>query len=181
MTTWVALLRGINVGGRNRLPMADLKQIFADLGCEKVNTYIQSGNVIFVATIGSANRFCGRVAAAIDADFGFRPDVHLVTGKEFEKAITSNPFPNAVEDPKSLHVAFLDDVPDDEHVDRAKELLAPSESCELIGRHLYLHAPDGIARSKFAARMEKTLGVGATARNWRSTMKIMAIAADIAD
>ena len=174
-------MRGINVGGRNRLPMADLRRIFSDAGCNSVNTYIQSGNVVFSATVKSTDRFTGRIAAAIEADFGFRPGVQLLTAKELEQAIANNPFSNAVDDPKSLHVAFLDEVPADESVQRAKELLAPSESCDLIGRNLYLHAPDGIARSKFAARMEKTLGVGATARNWRSTTKIAALAADVVD
>ena len=181
MATWIALLRGINVGGRNRLPMADLRRIFADAGCRNVNTYIQSGNVVFSATIKSTDRFAGGIAAAIEAEFGFRPGVHLLTAAQLEQSIANNPFSNAVDDPKSLHVAFLDQVPDHDNVQKAKELLAPSESCELIGRNLFLHAPDGIARSKFAAQMEKTLGVGVTGRNWRSTTKIAAIAADMAD
>ncbi len=173
-------MRGINVGGRKRLPMADLRRIFTDAGCRSVNTYIQSGNVVFSATIRSTDRFARRIAAAIEAEFRFRPGIQLLTSNQLEQAIAENPFANAVDDPKSLHVAFLDEVPGNDSVQRAKNLLAPSESCDLVGRNLYLHAPNGIARSKFAAQMEKTLGVGVTARNWRSTTKIAALAADVA-
>ncbi len=161
--------------------MADLRRIFTDAGCNNVNTYIQSGNVVFSATIKSTDRFAGGVAAAIEAEFGFRPAIQLLTGKQLEQAIANNPFSDAVGNPKSLHVAFLAEAPGHENVQRAKKLLAPSESCDLIGRNLYLHAPDGIARSKFAAQLEKTLGVGVTGRNWRSTTKIAALAADMAD
>ena len=174
-------MRGINVGGRNRLPMADLRRIFTDAGCSSVQTYIQSGNVVFSAAIKSTDRFVRRIGAAVEAEFGFQPGIHLLTDNQLEQAIANNPFADAVDDPKSLHVAFLDEVPGDESVQRAKKLLTPSESCDLIGCNLYLHAPDGIARSKFAARMEKALGVGATARNWRSTTKIAALAAELAD
>lgn len=161
--------------------MADLRRIFTDAGCSSVNTYIQSGNVVFSADIKSAERFAGRIGAAIEAEFGFRPGIQLLTGKELEQAIANNPYSDAVEDPKSLHVAFLDQMPGNANVQRVKKLLAPSESCKLIGHNLYLHAPDGIARSKFVARMEKTLGVGVTARNWRSTTRIAALTAEVTD
>lgn len=109
MATWIALLRGVNVGGRNRLPMADLRRIFADAGCSSVSTYIQSGNVVFSATIKSTDCLAGRIAGAIETGFGFRPGIHLLTGAQLEQAIADNPFPDAVDDPKSLHVAFFDD------------------------------------------------------------------------
>ena len=177
MATWVALLRGINVGGRNRLPMADLRRMFTDAGCENVSTYIQSGNVVFAAAALSTDEFVDKMASAIDRDYGFRPGIHLLPAADLEDAIAGNPFRDAEDDPRSLHVSFLDQVPDENNVQRANELLAKSESCQLVGRHLYLHAPDGIARSRFAARVEKTLGVGVTARNWRSVTRIAAIAA----
>ena len=106
----VALLRAINVGGRNKLPMAELRALFEDAGCADVRTYIQSGNVVLRASAALARRLPERMAAAIEAELGFRPPIVMRSGAELRAVTAGNPFPD-VEDPKLLHVAFLREVP----------------------------------------------------------------------
>ena len=179
MAAWIALLRGINVGGRNRLPMADLRRIFTAAGCEQVATYIQSGNVVFAADPELDATFGEMLADAIERDFGFRPAVRLVSLAELEEAIGANPYPGAASDSGSLHLSFLDAEPAAENLGRARRLLAASESCEVRGRQLYLHAPDGIGRSRFAGRAERALGVTMTGRNWRTVLKLRELASGV--
>lgn len=175
MSIWIALLRGINVGGRNRLPMKALAQLFEEAGCGQVKTYIQSGNVVFTADAESVNQVGDDIAAAIERDHGFRPSIFLLNAEMLQKAIAANPYPEAVEEPKSLHLSFLEEVPSPEGVSRASELISGSERFSVIDRCLYLHAPDGIGRSKFAGSVDRALKVSATGRNWRSITKIAEI------
>ena len=179
MAVWVALLRGINVGGRNRLPMKSLASIFTAAGCTDVATYIQSGNVVFSADIQSVDSFAETIGAAIEAEHGFRPALHLIERSEFAAAIAANPYEHATADPKSLHVFFLNRKPASNARPAVEELRSPSESFEIIGRCLYLHAPDGIARSKFA-RVDKALETSTTARNWRTVDQLRTMAEALA-
>ena len=172
MKTWIALLRGINVGGRNRLPMKDLSKIFEAAKCEPVKTYIQSGNVVFKADIRSVSQFGDEISKAIESDYGFRPAIRLVDAKALRTAIASNPFPEAASEPTSLHLFFLEEAPQKSRVDAARNLLSESESIKITGKCLYLHAPDGIAPSKFAKGIDRTLGMSTTARNWRTITKL---------
>ena len=107
MTTWIALLRGINVGGRNILPMKELTRELEKIGCSNVQTYIQSGNVVFQSSVTRADSLAKRISQAILKSHGFRPGVMVLSAKEVEDAASSNPFPNAEVDPKSLHLFFL--------------------------------------------------------------------------
>lgn len=179
MKTWIALLRGINVGGHNRLPMKGLSQIFEAAGCKPVKTYIQSGNVVFNARIRSVDRFADTIGTAIEKEYGFRPAIKLLTATALRDAIASNPYPEASGEPKSLHLVFLEDVPQKTYISDANDLLSESESFTVIGSQLYLHAPDGIAPSKFAKGIDKTFGMSATARNWRTTTKLAELASTI--
>ncbi len=175
MAIWIALLRGINVGGRNRLPMKSLASIFTAAGCTDVATYIQSGNVVFQADIQSVDAFARTIGTAIEARHGFLPGLHLIERREFANAIAANPYEHATADPKSLHVFFLNREPASTAPAAVEELRSPSESFEIIGRCLFLHAPDGIARSKFA-RVDKALQTSTTARNWRTVNQLRAMA-----
>ncbi|HSM30328.1 MAG TPA: DUF1697 domain-containing protein [Woeseiaceae bacterium] len=178
MKKWIALLRGINVGGRNVLPMDSLSKVFTEAGCEQVITYIQSGNVVFEADIRSKDEFAESISNAVEKQHGFRPRVSLFTGHSLCNAIAANPFPEAVSEPKSLHILFLERTPETARIDDAKALLAGSESIEVIGLYLFLHAPDGIGQSRFAKGVEQKLGMHATARNWRTVKKIAELATD---
>lgn len=179
MQRWIALLRGVNVGGRNTLPMQNLRAILERSGCQEVRTYIQSGNAVFRAEIENPTAFTDEVGGAIDKKHGFRPAVHLLTAEAFEAAVAANPYPEAIGEPKTLHVSFFEGTLQAELVERAREYLAVNERFEVIGNCLYLHAPDGLARSKFAARVDKALGVSATSRNWNTVSKLVELAASV--
>lgn len=168
MRGWVALLRGINVGGHNRLPMKALSRIFEDAGCRQVKTYIQSGNVAFNAQISSTGQFTNTIGKAIDQEFGFLPAIQLLTARALRATIAANPYPQATAEPKSLHLAFLETPPEPANIESIERLLTESESYTLTDNVLYFYAPEGIARSKFAGSIEKILRVKSTARNWRT-------------
>ncbi len=173
MTTYVALLRGINVGGNNPLPMKILVTLFAELGCTNVRTYIQSGNVIFEKTRIDPLRFGERAGSAIKSRCGFQPRVLVIPADTLRQVAAANPFPEAEADAKFLQVFFLDRKPDQPDLVAMEQLKKDSETFALVGQAFYLYAPDGIARSKLAARAEQLIGVAATARNWRTVTKLL--------
>jgi uncharacterized protein (DUF1697 family) len=176
MDTWIALLRGINVGGRNILPMAELVADLESLDLRDVKTYIQSGNVVFRSS-GEVPASLGvDIASAIENRHGFRPQVLIVSADQWKDAMESNPFPEAEAEPKTLHLFFLASVPADPDLEALSIAQAPSERFHLTDRVFYLHAPDGIGRSKLAAKAEKLLGVPVTARNWRTVHKLWEMA-----
>jgi uncharacterized protein (DUF1697 family) len=177
MKTWIGLFRGINVGGNNILPMAELRSDLESLNLNNVRTYIQSGNVVFDSTAKTSKSLTEKIARRIEERHGFRPHLLILTREELISAIESNPFPKAVSDPKTLHFSFLAEPtsnPDIEALDSAK---TPTESFKLVDRVFYLHAPDGIGRSKLAAKTEKCLGVVMTSRNYRTVDKLLSMVA----
>lgn len=175
MQVWIALFRGINVSGTNIIMMAELKTLAGNLGFEDAVTYIQSGNLIFrsdkdVAAIEST------LLNGVEKTFGFRPRLMLLTLSDLEAASAANPFPEAEEDPKSLHLSFMAAGAPDADLAAMVELKKDSERFTLKDNVFYMHAPEGIGRSKLAEKVEKLLGVPATGRNWRSTQKILELA-----
>lgn len=172
MTQFVALFRGINVGGKHIVPMQDLRDILGALGCENVRTYIQSGNAVF-SSDATADDVSTRLREEIGTRFGFEPQVLVLSADQFQEIAASNPYSDIDAEPKSVHVAFLTDVPVDPDLSALDELRAGSESFELGGGAFYLHAPDGIARSRLASKVEQVLGVATTARNWRTVTKLV--------
>lgn len=176
MTTWVALFRGINVGGNNLLPMKDLCKLLDSIGCSRVRTYIQSGNVVFTKDGAKAPQLSKLIGAAVRNDKGFEPKVLLLSAQELERALVANPFPEAEGDPGTLHVFFLSQKPKSAKLSAMNEIKTDSEKFSLSDSVFYLYAPDGIGRSKLAAKAEKLLGVDATARNWRTASKLLELA-----
>src|SRR5215211_4331399 len=176
METYVALFRGINVGGKNVLPMRDLITLLEDLGSRNVKTYIQSGNAVFQHEQRDASLLSNKIAAAIKQSHGFEPRVLLLGLEEIERAVESNPFPEAESEPKTLHVHFLASMPKNPDLVALESIKGDSERFALKDRVFYLHAPEGIGRSKLAANTEKLLGVAITGRNWRTVCKVMAMA-----
>jgi uncharacterized protein (DUF1697 family) len=174
VTKYVALLRGINVGGNNILPMKEFRELLTTLGCESVATYIQSGNAIFTHA-GNSAELPERIAAAVDSGFGFRPSVMVLTAGEFDAVATANPFAAEATEPKFLHVWFLQESAAGANTAKMKQIASGDEKYLLTDRAVYLYAPNGIGRSKLAGGMEKCLGVQATARNWRTVSKIGAM------
>ena len=173
---FIALFRGLNVGGHNQLPMQELTMTLENLGLQNIKTYIQSGNVVFDSEETSKPVLKEKICQVIQQKYGFSPLVMLLSPDELEKAITSNPFPEAEEEPKTLHVYFLESTPQDPDLAHLEAVRRSNERFSLHDHVFYLHAPDGIGRSKLAASVEKALGVPATARNWRSVNKIYSLA-----
>ena len=179
MASYVALLRGINVGGRNILPMKDFREILENLGCEDVATYIQSGNAVFHHS-GKAMEVSDSISDAIETDFGFRPSVMVLTADEFAATAAANPYADVAVEAKNAHIWFASEVITNADKTRLRELATVSEEFALTEKAFYLHAPDGIGRSKLAGNVEKYLGVAGTGRNSRTVGKIGELIAKVA-
>lgn len=171
MPRYVALLRGINVGGRHRLVMADLRGLPADAGLTDVSTHLQSGNAVFSSTRRSAARLAATIADGIDDHAGFRPGVQVLTAADFVTIATADPYADEV--PRRRHVVFLAGPPAAGASEAVETLRAPSERVTFGERAVYLHAPDGVARSKLVASLDRALGTSATARNARTVAALV--------
>ena len=158
MEKFVVLFRGINVGGNNILPMKELKVLLLALGYSEVETYIQSGNVVLVAEKVDL----AQISSAIESKYCFRPNVMVLSKKEFIAAVNNNPYVS--DEGKTIHFYFCEGRP---QADLAKLELYKSnaEQYAIKNKVFYLHAPDGVGRSKLAAKAEACLGVPATSRN----------------
>lgn len=176
MTTWIALFRGINVGGKQMLPMKALAALLGKNGCIDVRTYIQSGNVVFRSRLGDAERVARRISTVVAASHSFEPRVFALTFAELRKAAAGNPFPQADDNPKSLHLFFLAERPTKPDLAALEALKANGEEFVLKGSVFYLHTPNGFGTSKLAERVERLLGVAATARNWRTVTTLLELA-----
>jgi len=179
MTTYIALLRGINVGGANILLMKELASVLEGMGLVNVRTYIQSGNVVFQSTTTDANQLSQAIRTAIGESHGLVPEVLVLSIDELHEAIASCPFTDGDPDPKTLHVFFLASIPVEPDLNCLDVIRSTSERFQLAGPVFYLHAPEGIERSKLAASVERAIGVTATGRNWRTVTKLMSMAEDL--
>jgi len=167
VSTQVALLRGVNVGGV-KLPMAGVRVSLSELGLEDVSTYVQSGNVVFRAP--AVKGLAERIAKRIEADHGVRCTVILRTPQELRAIAKANPFPDPDREPTRHHVVFLDA--------KAKGELdperSPGDEFAVKGREIYIRYASGAGRSKLSLQwFEKGLGVKGTARNWRTLLKLI--------
>ena len=176
MKIYIALLRGINVGGKNNLPMKEFVSILEELGCQNVKTYIQSGNVVFKMKEKNISGLSARLSAEIKQRRGFAPSILLLSLTELEKVVANNPFPEVQDDPQALHIGFLAAEPKKPDLEKLESLREKSERFQLIDSAFYLHAPNGIGRSRLAASTERLLGVPMTDRNWRTVSKILEMA-----
>jgi len=172
MKTCIALFRGINVGGRNMLPMKELASLMESMGLKNVNTYIQSGNVVFQVAGSRDSGLATKIQDSILERHGFRPELILLDENAIDKAISENPFSEADSEPNRVHLTFLSALPSNPDVKALERIRKPNERFVLKGRVFFLHTPDGVGRSKLAARIEKSLGVSGTSRNWRTVLKL---------
>ena len=170
---YVALLRGINGGGKNKLPMADLRDIFTAAGYGAVQTYIQSGNVVFEAAQDLAERAPGIVTQGIRQRFGYETAVVVRSRDGLRQVVDSNPFDTSG-DPRFLQVAFLEATPGAEAVSRLDPERSPPDAFEVRGSHVYLHYPSGVARSKLTNEyLASRLQTASTMRNWRTVLTLL--------
>ncbi len=176
MNRWIALFRGINVGGHNILPMAELRKNLDALGLKRVRTYIQSGNAVFDSSARSSAALSKKLSHSVEEHHGFRPQLLLLSLDELKAAVKANPYPEAASDPTTLHFTFLAEPVLQLDTAALDALKVASERYLLTDRVFYLHAPDGIGRSKLAAKVEKHLGVLTTSRNFRTVEKLVSMA-----
>ena len=183
MASHLALLRGINLGGRNKVPMAELREVVTSLGYNGVTTYIQSGNVLFTAPDTDPAKLASALEAAITEAFGLRVSVVVLSRDDLAQILDRNPYleePN----PKLVHVVFLNTELPPDLLDRA--LRGPDavvakgsrDTVTAIGPALYLHTPDGFGISELAQvllRIAGQAGVAATARNWSTATKLLSL------
>ena len=174
--SFVALLRGINVGGRNRLAMTDLVEMAAEIGCRNARTYIQSGNVVFDASAAMVRRMPGLLSARIAERFAISSPVIVRSAEELVGAVRGNPYAASGVDEKTLHVAFLEGVPAKRHVAALDRERSPGDSFAVQGRDIYLHLPNGVARTKLTnAYFDSALTTTSTMRNWRTVLRLLAM------
>ncbi len=173
MQKWVALLRGVNVGGKNKLPMVELKTYLSALGLRDIKTYIQSGNVIFYSDESNASILSRIIADLVLDKFGFTPKIIVLTIDELQVTIDNCPFMVSEDEGNLLHYFFLQQDPANPNIQELNAIALPSERWQIKNSAFYLYTPDGFGRSKLAIKAEKLLGVATTARNWRTISKII--------
>lgn len=175
MTRYVALLRGVNVGGRNRLLMADWKALLTARGGTRVATYIQSGNAVFDAD-ETPQTLTSQITDDIKASFGFAPGCCVLRASDLDAALAANPFPKALDAPKTLHLVFLRGAATLDE-DAAIEACTAGEAFHLGDGVFYLHTPNGFGRSKLAERLDRVLSADLlTARSLSSCLKLQEMA-----
>ncbi len=174
---FIALLRGINVGGKHILPMRDLVTVLEQAGCVSVRTYIQSGNVAFNHPTADLTTLRDEIKLAIDKHCGFEVQVFLMFEDRVKEAVAANPFIEGEEDPSKLHLYFLLSPAGNPDFESMNKIRTHTERYELKDDVFYLYAPEGVGSSKLAQKVEKLLGVATTCRNWRTTNKLLDIAA----
>lgn len=177
----VALLRGINVGGKNKLPMKELAAMFVDAGCNDVRTYIQSRNVLFRAEPTLGEDIPSLVSASILSRFGYRIPVVARTARELQAIVQANPFLEHSAELDKLHVAFLSEVPDPAKVEALDANRSSPDEFAVLGREIYLYCPNGLARTKLTNNyFDSTLSTTSTIRNWKTVLKLLDMATHVA-
>ncbi len=171
--TYVALLRGINVGGKNRVPMRELEEVFVEAGCRDVRTYIQSGNVLFSVDPPLAQSISARLAAAIAERFGYEIPVLLRTGEQLRDVIRDNPFLEAGAPENALHILFLAGLPEPDRVAALDPDRSRPDAFVVRGQEVYLWLPNGVARTRLTTdHFDSKLATTSTGRNWRTVVKL---------
>lgn len=174
MARYVALLRGINVGGKNALSMKELVRWFSDAGCEDVATYIQSGNVVFSADPALARRAPDLIAASIRSNVSLEVPIVIRSHDELADCVAHNPFLKPDVDPKHLHVAFLAHAPKPARVKALDPNRSPGDAFVVRGHDVFLHLPNGVARTKITnAWLDSRLETTSTLRNWRTILTLL--------
>lgn len=175
MYQYIALFRGINVGGNSKLPMAELVAILEAVGAQEVETYIQSGNAVFRSAETDTVELANKIGTEIVKRKGFTCKVLILTPEELDRAMDENPFPVPEGDGSTLHLGFLAIEPENVSIEKLASLKTESEHYCLTPKVFYLYAPDGVGKSRLAAGAEKIIGVDMTDRNWNTVCKLKEI------
>jgi uncharacterized protein (DUF1697 family) len=173
----VALLRGINVGGKHIVPMKELAGIFEAAGASEVVTYIQSGNVVCAASAAVVKKLPGTLERAIEKRFGFGVPIVMRSAEELGEVVRRNPFLSKVPSVERLHVAFLAHEPSAGGVAALDPQRSPPDELVVRGREIYLNLPNGAGKTKLTnAYLDSTLGTTSTMRNWRTVLTLLDLA-----
>jgi uncharacterized protein (DUF1697 family) len=186
MASHVALLRGINVGGRNKVPMTELREVVTSLGHTEVTTYIQTGNVLFSTQETDTARLAASLEEAISSRFGIWASVVVLSREQLARTLHDNPYPDAP-NPKFVHVVFMNAAPPRDLIERiqAAESKAAAKGSHdtfaAVGEALFLHTPDGFGTSELGEAVFRIIGrpgktgIAATARNWVTCTKLLSL------
>lgn len=180
MPRYVALLRGINIGAKKRIAMADLKALVEGLGHADVATYVNSGNVVF-STVDPRDdcELAEAIAAALASGHGLDVPVVVRSGAAMARTVERNPFPGVAAEPKLLHVSFLGEDPAPELVDALAAIQRGEDDYRVDGRNIYLHYPNGMSGAVFMLNgFDLALKVTSTSRNWRTVLKLAEMSRD---
>lgn len=171
----ISLLRGINVGGNKKIKMADLRDLYASLGFKNTKTLLQSGNAVFKTDNTDMSDIQQTIEEGIQAKFGFEVTIILRTPAQLEAIIANHPFTDEqLKDPAKISIVYMDRIPDDEAINDLRDNNPGKEDIHAKGHELYLFYHDGKGKSKLDnGRIERTLKVTGTARNWNTTNKIL--------
>ncbi len=175
MPIYISMLRGINIGGHKRIKMDQLRKSFETLGFEQVQTYIQSGNVVFTAAKLSTSALSQKIEKQILSDFGFSVSVISRTLHEMGKAISNNPFLKTPGiDPEKLHVMFLSEAPEAAALKKLVDLTTAPDQCRPSEREIYFYLPNGVSQSVLMkSPADRILSVVTTTRNWRTVNQLL--------
>jgi uncharacterized protein (DUF1697 family) len=169
----VAFLRAVNVGGRNRVPMKELRELLESLGLSDVRTYVQSGNVVFTAPSRGAGALANELEKAVADSFGVKANVLLRTKSQLEKVASRHPFAADDPEPTHLHVLFLHDRPTKANIGRLEQDRFLPDRFEVKGQEVFVHYPNGQGRSKLTIDyFERRLDTVGTARNWKTVLTL---------
>ena len=176
MAFYIAILRGINISGKNKIKMADLRESLENLGFTNVKTYIQSGNIIFEALKAPVKKLSEMIQKKIVSNFGFSVLVIVKTPLEINETITNNPFLKQKNyDPSKFHVTFLSKLPRKIDLEKLSEVKS-EDQVYCYGKDIYLYCPNGYGRTKLTNNfLEKLLAVSATTRNWKTVNNLYAL------
>ncbi|MDR2921003.1 MAG: DUF1697 domain-containing protein [Tannerella sp.] len=181
MTTYISILRGINVSGQNLIKMDALQKMYKNLGFGNIATYVQSGNVIFNSENAEPEKLGTEITQQIEKDFGFNVPVIVLTIDNLKQITDNNPFTKDLNKDKTfLYVTFLSSNPDEYDIKAIEEKKQDGEEVFITGHAVYLYCPNGYGRTKLNNTfLEKKLKVGATTRNWKTTNELLKIAFEI--
>ena len=178
MKTWIALLRGVNMIGKHKLPMKEFVSLLEKLGARGVKTYRGSGNAVFRHRMEDPTKLAARISAAVGKAYGFEPFVMMLEMDQLARIIADNPFPEAESEPGSLAVGILGTVPEQPDLEMLEAVRRKSERFALHGDVFYFYAPEGFHKTKLGGKLERALGVGkaGTGRTLGTLIKVLAIA-----
>ena len=199
MQTYISILRGINVGGKKSVKMDVLRKIYVDLGFQNVQTYIQSGNVVFCSENSSTQDLAIKIAEKILETFAFDVPIIILTLQELQEVIKNNPFlveiiennqkenqqenqQDSQKDKIHFHITFLSEIPEKALFDKIKENIYQKDEFSLLGKSIYLYCPDSYSNSKLTnGFFETKLKVIATTRNWKTSLELLNMAEKISN